>query len=141
MVADATGLWKNWRRKIFKELKINNFIVTKEVRIVGDDGKTMGSFSTERALKIAQDQDLDLVEFSPSICKILNYEKYRYSQIKQDRKKNKTEVKEVQIRTVVTDHDLITKMKNIRRFLENGDSVKILITSKGRQIARPEYIA
>ena len=108
------------------------------MRIVGDDGKSIGSFSIAAALKIAQDQEMDLVEFSPSICKILNYEKYRYNQIKQDRKKSKAVVKEIQIRTVVTDHDLIIKIKNIRRFLEDGDSVKILITSKGRQIAHPE---
>lgn len=98
----------------------------------------MGEFSLDRAILMAQDQDLDLVEFSPSVCKILNYEKYRYNHIKQDRKKSKIVVKEIQLRTNVSDHDLITKIKSIRKFLEEGHSVRILITSKGRQIIHPE---
>lgn len=126
------------RIDIFKELKINQTIVAKEIKIIGDDGKVIGIFPFDRALKMAQDKDLDLVEFYPSVCKIINYEKFRYSQIKHDRKKSKVTVKEIQIRANVSDHDLIIKIKSIQRFLNAGDSVKLLITSKGRQIAHPE---
>jgi translation initiation factor IF-3 len=87
---------------------------------------------------MAQEQDLDLVEFSPSVCKIIDYEKFRYTQIKHDKKRSQPVMKEIQIRTSINEHDLTTKIGSIRKFLAAGDSVKLIISSKGRQISHPE---
>ena len=98
----------------------------------------MGVFLREKAFEMAREKEMDLVEFSPSVCKILDYKKFRYGQNKQNKKHNKVIIKEIQIRTNVSDHDLNTKMNSIRKFLNAGDSIKLLITSRGRQIDHPE---
>jgi translation initiation factor IF-3 len=98
---------------------------------------------TTEALKIAEDQGLDLVEVSPGakppVCKILDYGKYKYEQQKkaaEARKKQKTvDVKEVKIRPGIEDHDYQVKMRNARKFLTNGDKVKVTMRFRGREMA------
>jgi translation initiation factor IF-3 len=98
---------------------------------------------TTEALKIAEDLGLDLVEVSPGaappVCKILDYGKYKYEQQKkaaEARKKQKTvDVKEVKIRPGIEDHDYQVKMRNARKFLTNGDKVKVTMRFRGREMA------
>lgn len=98
------------------------------------------------AIKLAEDAGLDLVEVSPNakppVCKILDYGKYKYEQQKkaaEARKKQKTvDVKEVKIRPGIEDHDYQVKMRNARKFLENGDKVKVTMRFRGREMAHQD---
>ena len=106
----------------------------------------LGVFPTKAAIEKAYDAGLDLVEVSPNadppVCKILDYGKYKYEQQKkanEARKKQKTiDVKEVKIRPGIEDHDYQVKMKNARRFLENGDKVKVTMRFRGREMAHQD---
>lgn len=95
------------------------------------------------ALKIANDRGLDLVEVAPNVkppvCKILDFGKYRYQLSKRQAQKKTAEIKEIKIRPQITEHDLGLKVKNIRRFLDEGDKAKITMFFRGREIIRPEY--
>ena len=91
------------------------------------------------ARKTAVDQELDLVEVSPTaqppVCKIMDYGKYRYQQAKKHTSKHKTiSLKEVKVRPQISDHDLLFKMKNATKFLEHGDKVKVTMMFRGREI-------
>jgi len=93
----------------------------------------------KEALKIAEEHDLDLVEIAPGamppVCKVINYGKYRYQISKRHSTKHKTiEVKEVKIRPWINEHDLNLKIKNISRFLEDGNKAKITMIFRGREI-------
>lgn len=106
----------------------------------------IGVMTPEEALTKACDAGLDLVEISPNatppVCKILDYGKYKYQQQKkaaEARKKQKTiDVKEVKIRPNIEDHDFDVKMKNVHRFLDNGDKVKVSMRFRGREMAHQE---
>lgn len=105
-----------------------------------------GVMSVPEALKLAEEAGLDLVEVSPNadppVCKILDYGKYKYEQQKkaaEARKKQKTiDVKEVKIRPGIEDHDYQVKMRNARRFLEDGDKVKVTMRFRGREMAHQD---
>jgi len=94
------------------------------------------------ALRVADDRDLDLVEVSPTVvppvCKILDFGKYRYQINKKQAQKKTIEVKEVKVRPQITDYDLGLKVKNIRRFLDEGNKAKITMFFRGRERIRPE---
>jgi len=102
-----------------------------------------GVMSVEAAIKLAEESGLDLVEVSPNasppVCKVLDYGKYKYEQQKkaaEARKNQKTvDVKEVKIRPGIEDHDYQVKMRNARKFLENGDKVKVTMRFRGREMA------
>jgi translation initiation factor IF-3 len=99
----------------------------------------MGIMDIHSARKLAVDKDLDLVEVAPSgrppVCKIMDYGKYRYQQSKKHSSKHKTiTVKEVKVRPQINEHDLLFKIKNIKRFLEHGDKAKITMIFRGREI-------
>ncbi len=106
----------------------------------------LGVMSVDQALVLAQEAGLDLVEVSPNaappVCKILDYGKYKYEQQKkasEARKKQKvTDVKEVKIRPAIEQHDYEVKMRNARRFLENGDKVKVTMRFRGREMAHQD---
>lgn len=106
----------------------------------------IGVVTTREALRQAEEAGLDLVEISPNadppVCKILDYGKYKYEQQKkasEARKKQKTvEVKEIQIRPMIGDHDYDVKLKNAKRFLEDGDKVKVVLRFRGREMAHTE---
>ncbi|MBI5050591.1 MAG: translation initiation factor IF-3 [Nitrospirae bacterium] len=122
-----------------KELRINNAIRVKEVRLIGDDGKQYGVLPISEALNIAAEHDTDIVEVAPSatppVCKLMNYGKYRYQMSKKHSSKHKTiDVKEVKIRPQINEHDLGLKIKNIKRFLEEGNKAKITMIFRGREI-------
>jgi translation initiation factor IF-3 len=95
------------------------------------------------ALKIADDKGLDLVEVAanvkPPVCRILDFGKYRYQLSKRQIQKKAGEIKEIKIRPQITEHDLNLKVKNIRRFLDDGDKAKVMMFFRGREIIRPEF--
>ncbi len=113
------------------------------MRLVGPNGETVGIVSTDQALKLAQESDLDLVEIAPNstppVCKILDYGKYRFLEQKkaaEARKKQKTvEVKEIKLRPGIDDHDYEVKMKAMKGFFEEGNKVKITLRFRGREMA------
>lgn len=106
------------------------------------NGEQLGIVPISEALKIADDRSLDLVEVAPNVvppvCKILDFGKYRYSLSKKQTQKKAMGVKEIKIRPQITEHDLSLKVKNIRRFLDEGNKAKVTMYFKGREVIRPE---
>lgn len=107
------------------------------------DGKQLGIMPLADALKIASDKGLDLVEVAanvkPPVCKILDFGKYRYQLSKKQAQKKAADIKEIKIRPQITGHDLGLKVKNIRRFLDDGNKAKITMFFRGREVVRPEF--
>lgn len=122
-------------------------IRAKQVRVVGDDGELLGIMSPEDALKIAEEQGVDLVEVAPKadppVCRVLDYGKYRYQQSKRlkESKKNQhvVNLKEIKYRPKTGDHDFDYKTNHVREFLKDGNKVKITIMFRGREMAHPEF--
>jgi len=114
-----------------------------EVRLVGAEGEQLGVVSTSDALQRARAMDLDLVEVAPMaappVCRIMDYGKFKYitSKREQEARKKQTviQVKEIKVRPKTEEHDLNTKLKHIRRFLEEGDKVKVTVRFRGRELA------
>jgi len=125
---------------------VNDEIDVPKVRVIDAEGENHGVISLEDALEIAEEAGLDLVEVSPQVdppvCKVLDYGKYKYEQQKkanEARKKQKTiDVKEIKMRPGIDEHDYQVKMKNVRKFIENGDKVKMTIRFRGREMAHQE---
>ncbi len=121
-------------------------IRARTVRVIAQDGEQLGIVPIEEALGIAKEADLDLVEVSPNaeppVCRVMDYGKYKYEQNKkaQQAKKKQTLVvlKEVKMRAKTEEHDLQFKLRNIRKFLEQGNKVKVTIRFRGREIIHPE---
>ncbi|MCB1591320.1 MAG: translation initiation factor IF-3 [Alphaproteobacteria bacterium] len=126
--------------------RVNDMITAKEVRVIDESGEMKGIVSVEEALGMADRAGLDLVEISPNtdppVCKILDYGKYKYEQQKkaaEARKKQKViDIKEVKIRPGIEKHDYEVKMRNARRFLEDGDKVKFTMRFRGREMSHQE---
>jgi translation initiation factor IF-3 len=129
-----------------KELRINDKIRVREVRLIDEEGNQKGIVPTLEALKLARDSDLDLVEVSPNanppVCKILDYGKYRFEQEKKlrDSKKNQKvlKMKEIRMQPKIGSGDLDTKSKHIQEFLNDGCKVKVTIRFRGRELAHTE---
>ena len=111
--------------------------------MVDVDGKQLGIMPLVDALKIAGERELDLVEVAanvkPPVCKILDFGKYRYQLSKKQTQKKTADIKEIKIRPQITEHDLGLKVKNIRRFLDDGNKAKVMMFFRGREIIRPEF--
>jgi translation initiation factor IF-3 len=116
------------------------------VRLVGPDGSQVGIVSTQEALRIAKDLDLDLVEVapqaSPPVCRVMDYGKYKYERdIRQKearKKQSRVEVKEIKFRPKIDPHDYATKKGHVERFLRAGARVKVTIMFRGREMAHTE---
>jgi len=112
------------------------------VRVIGAEGEQLGILTIQDALAAAETQQLDLVEVSPTavppVCRIMDYGKFKYQQSKklQEAKKKQVQVvvKEVKLRTKTDEHDLMFKIKHVRRFLEEGNKAKITLMFRGREI-------
>ena len=139
--------YKNFKEgKPIKDQLINDQINLPKVRLVGETGEQLGIMSSQEANRIADDHNLDLVLMSPNaeppVCRLMNYGKFKFEQtkkLKEQRKAQKiVELKEIQLSMTIERHDLEVKAKHARRFLENGDKVKVTIRMRGRQQARPE---
>ena len=127
---------------IKQELPINGNIRAKEVQLIGAEGEKLGVQSLREALNIAEEKNLDLVlvapQAQPPVCKIMNYGKYKFEQAKKEKEAKKkqkaVEIKEVRITPNIEEHDFSFKAKNIRKFIEDGNKVKITVKFRGREL-------
>ncbi len=116
------------------------------MRLIGENNEQLGIMSSREALDLAYEKDLDLVVISPNaeppVCRIMDYGKFKFDQskrLKEQRKAQKTvDIKEVQLSMTIDKHDVEVKARHAKRFLEDGDKVKVSIRMRGRQQARPE---
>ncbi|MFY0691166.1 MAG: translation initiation factor IF-3 [Paracoccaceae bacterium] len=123
--------------------RVNDRIRAPEIRLIGPEGENVGVVSPARAMEMADDAGLDLVEISPNanppVCKIMDFGKYKYETQKKEaeaRKKQKIiEIKEVKFRPNTDTHDYDVKMRNVFKFLDNGDKVKVTLRFRGREMA------
>ena len=129
------------------EPRINGEISARTCRLIGVDGSQLGLFGVRDALRIAEEQNMDLVEIAPNaeppVCKVMDYSKYKYDQArkaKQARKNQaKIEVKEMKFRPKIDKGDYETKKNHVLRFLKKGARVKVTIMFRGREMAHPEH--
>jgi len=130
-----------FRKEQQQEHRTNNMIRVPQVRLVGEN-VTVGVYPTQEALKMAQDQALDLVEISPNadppVCKIIDYNKFLYEKKRKEKemkaKSKASEVKEIRFTPNTDDHDFDFKAKHAEKFLKDGDKVKAYVQFKGRAI-------
>src|SRR5882757_3964093 len=128
------------------QIRVNHRIRVPEVRVIDADGSMLGVLQTHEAMRLAQEQGLDLVEVNPKaeppVCKILDFGKYKYEEKKKageaKRKQTVVEIKEIKLRPKTDDHDITFKTKAARRFLEAGHKVKFTVRFRGREITHPE---
>ena len=126
--------------------QINEEILDKEVRLIGDQGEQLGIMSAQDALKIAVERELDLVKIAPGsnppVCKVMDYGKFRFEQAKKEKeaKKNQRviEIKEIRMSPGIGENDFNTKLKNGQKFLNDGDRVKVSVRFRGREMAHTE---
>lgn len=124
----------------------NDLIRAREVRVIGADGAQLGILLRQDALNMAREAGLDLVEVAansePPVCRIMDYGKFKYEQQKKkaDAKKRQSviQIKEIKVRPKTDDHDYDTKLRHIRRFLEDGDRCKVTVFFRGREIVHKD---
>ena len=123
--------------------QINEEIRDKEVRVIDNAGQQLGVMSSQEALKLAEEQDLDLVKIAPGanppVCKIMDYGKFRFEQAKKEKEARKNqkvvEVKEIRMSPGIDTNDFNVKLKNAQKFLADGDRVKVTVRFRGREMA------
>ena len=129
-----------------KEMTINEDIKVKEVRVIGPEGETLGVMPIDAALNAAYDQGYDLVlmapQAEPPVCRIMDYGKYRFERDKKEKEAKKKqqviELKEIQLSCRIDTHDFETKLRHAKRFLTDGNKVKVMVKFKGRQMSRQD---
>lgn len=129
-----------------QDLFVNERIRAQKVLVIDDEGNKLGVMLTRDAIALAREKSLDLVEVAPTsdppVTRIMDYGKYLYTQQKRQRdakkKQAQQQMREIKLRTKTDKHDLQTKLKKAREFLENGDRVKVHIMYRGREMAHPE---
>ena len=134
------------RRKREKWWRKNYRITAKEVRLIGKEGEPLGIVGREEALRRAREAMLDLVEIvpqaNPPVCRIIDYNKYRYEQKRREKeikkKQRSSEQKEIRLSPLISEHDYQFKKEHIENFLKEGSRVKVTLRFKGRQIVHPE---
>ena len=122
---------------------VNEQIRAKTVRLISVDGKQVGIVPLHEALRSAKEAHLDLVEVAPDaenpVCRIMDYGKLRYDKSKKGKTKSRSQhLKEIKLRPLTQEHDVGVKIKNIRRFLESGDKVKVHVVFRGRERSHSE---
>ncbi|MBQ3355560.1 MAG: translation initiation factor IF-3 [Oscillospiraceae bacterium] len=126
--------------------QLNEEIQDKEIRLIGADGTMLGIFPIAEAMAMADEQELDLVKINPNavppVCKIMDYGKFRFDQLKRDKeaKKNQrvVEIKEIRMSPGIDTNDLNTKMRSAIKFLKEGNRVKVTVRFRGREMAHTE---
>ncbi|WP_413694575.1 translation initiation factor IF-3 [Rhodobacter sp. KR11] len=126
--------------------RINDRIRSPEIRLIGADGENVGVVTPARAMAMAEEAGLDLVEIVPNaeppVCKIMDFGKYKYEQQKREaearKKQHIIEIKEIKFRPGTDDHDYQVKMRSVLKFLEEGDKVKVTLRFRGREMAHQE---
>ena len=129
-----------------QEPRLNDQINVRECSLINFDGEQLGIFPLAQAQRIADDEGLDLVEIAPNatppVCRIMDYGKFKYEQQKkkQEAKKRQSvvQIKEIKVRPKTDDHDYETKLRHIRRFLEDGDRCKVTVFFRGREIVHKD---
>lgn len=137
---------EKWREITIKEQLKNEQITFEQVRLIGPDGEQLGIVSAAQANTQAHTHGLDLVliapEAKPPVCKIMDFGKFRFDQLKKQKEQKKNQkvnkLKEMSLSMTIDIHDLQTKAKIVRKFLENGDKVKVNIKMYGRMQAKPQ---
>ena len=123
--------------------ELNEEIRDKEIRVIGADGAQLGIMSAATALNLAAEQELDLVKIAPNstppVCKIMDYGKFRFEQLKKEKEARKNqrivEIKEVRMSPNIDTNDFNTKVKSAQKFLKDGDRVKVTVRFRGREMA------
>ncbi len=123
-------------------MPINRQIKEKEVQLIGAQGEKLGVLDIEKALELAEEQNLDLVLVAPNskpvVCKLMNYGKYKFEQAKKEKESRKNqkavELKEIRVTPNIGEHDFLFKSKNARAFLESGNKVKFTVRFRGREL-------
>jgi translation initiation factor IF-3 len=126
--------------------QINEEILDKEVRLIGSEGEQLGIMSAEEALKIAIEQDLDLVKIAPGsnppVCRVMDYGKFRFEQTKKEKEARRNQkvvdIKEVRLSAKIDVHDFEVRVKSAQKFLTGGDKVKASIRFRGREMAHTD---
>ncbi|MBX5456015.1 MAG: translation initiation factor IF-3 [Thermogemmatispora sp.] len=129
-----------------RETRVNERIRAREVRLIDENGEMIGVMPTPRALEIARERDLDLVEVQPNavppVCKLMDYGRYKYEQAKKEseaRKHQKTiTLKEIRLRPRTDEHDIGVKTRKIQEFLADGDKVRVSVQFRGPDLRHPE---
>jgi len=133
-------------KDIIKRLRVNERIIAKEIRLVGEKGEQLGVMPLFQAREVAKKHGLDLLEVAPTavppVCRLIDYGKYKYQQAKKEqeaRKSQKTSLlREVRLRPKIGIHDFEAKTRSARKLLGGGDKVKVTILFRGREITHPE---
>ncbi len=128
------------------EFRINDQIRSRKIRLIAADGDNKGVVTLEEALQLAQEAGLDLVEVAPTadppVCRVLDYGKFLYERAKKEREARKAqvkvEIKEIRLRPKTSDHHKGFKIRNARRWLQEGKKVRVRIRFRGREITYPE---
>jgi len=120
-------------------MRVNERIRVPEVRVIDEKGENLGVLATDKAIAIAKERTLDLVEVapqaSPPVCKIVDFGKYYYQQEKRERKQqHRSKLKEIKFTIKIGEHDFQTKLSRVREFLGHGDMVRVSIFFRGREI-------
>lgn len=131
---------------IIKELRVNQMIRGKEVRLVGEKGEQLGVMPLYQAREVAERSGLDLVEVAPTavppVCRLMDYGKYKYTQTKKEREARKGQkislLREIRMRPKIGEHDFDAKARTARKLLEEGDKIKVTIMFRGRENTHPE---
>ena len=139
-----------WERNTIaqeKTQRINDEITAPEVRLVGAEGEQLGIVNIRAALQMAEEAELDLVEIAPlakpPVCKVMDFGKYKYQEAKRAHeaklKQKQVQVKEVKFRPGTDDNDYQIKLRNLIKFLQEGDKAKITLRFRGREMAHQEF--
>lgn len=133
-------------KDIIKQLRVNEKIRVKEVRLIGDKGEQLGIMPLAEALEAARKHNLDLVEVAatavPPVCRLLDYGKFRYEQAKKEREARRSQrialVREIRLRPKIGNHDFESKARSVRKLLGEGDKVKVTVMFSGREITHAD---
>lgn len=133
-------------KSISKDLRVNDEIRAREVRVIDKDGQQVGIMSSRDALRLAVESNLDLVEISPTakppVCRVMDFGRFKYEQSKRDKETRKKQrvihIKEVKMRPTIEDHDFEVWVKRAESFLQEGDKIKGIITFRGREIVHAD---
>ena len=125
---------------------MNERIRISQVRVIGSGGEQLGVMAPQDAVRLAREQGLDLVEVAPTtnppVCRILDFNKFKYEQAKQDREGKKkhhiARLKEIKFKPHIGDHDYQVKLQQLKRFFTRGDKVKVTVVFRGRELAHLE---
>lgn len=129
-----------------KETRINGDITASQIRLIGVDGEQLGIVSLNQALSMAEDAEIDLVEIAPQaappVCRLMDYGKFKYHESKKQHearlKQKQVQVKEVKFRPGTDEGDYQVKLRNLIRFLQEGDKAKVTLRFRGREITHQE---